>query len=316
MKAFENLKYRQIKTLIDVLIEAKEKNLEFIRNRHKNASENFVNAKDFLMMLNLLREKNGSLSISKILHVSGNKQLSDDILKGLLLNELLTTRSSLYNDVQLYLDNFKVADTTFEYKPTTALRLRESGIRNLFMELDLIEHDRISGVYMITEKHFDSFEAYLNRKKLSPVELAFILKKKDGLGKTAELEVFRYEEERLKGHPDLLAKIEHVALNDVMAGYDILSWETENKKDRPVPRYVEVKAVSKIDSGFYWSRNEIEKAKEFAEKYYLYLLPVIDNNIFDMEGLEIISNPTEKIFDNLKGWNRQVETYLFSKIEN
>ena len=311
MKAFENLKYRQIRTLIDVLNGVKEKNVELIRKRHKAASENFDGAKDFLKELKLLRERNGSLSISKAFHVSGNEHLSDDTLKGLLLNELLTTRSSLSNDVKPYLDNFKVARSSFEYKPTTASRVRESGIRNFFIELDLIEHDRASGAYRIKEKHFDSFEAYLNRKKLSPKELAFILKKKDDLGKAAELKVLRYEQERLAGHPELLTKIDHVALDDVMAGYDILSWETEHQKGKAVPRYIEVKAVRKTDSRFYWSRNEVEKAKELAGRYYLYLLPVIGSKVFDMDGLEIIPNPIARVFDNPKNWNRRVETYLF-----
>ena len=68
MKAFENLTYRQIRTLIDVLNGVKEKNLELIRKRHKNASENFNGAKNFLEELELLREKNGTLSISTCLN--------------------------------------------------------------------------------------------------------------------------------------------------------------------------------------------------------------------------------------------------------
>ena len=42
--------------------------------------------------------------------------------------------------------------------------------------------------------------------------------------------------ERLAGHPELLAKIEYMAEKDVMAGYDILSWETERQKDMLVPK--------------------------------------------------------------------------------
>jgi len=313
MKAFENLKYQQLKTLIDVLNGVKEKNVEFIRKRYENTSENFDGAKDFLMGLKLLREKSGSLSISKPLRISDNGQLSDDVLKGLLLNELLTTRSSLSNDVQFYLDNFKAVRNAFMYKPTNASRLRESGIRNLFMELDFIEQDQTSGAYRINEKHLDLFETYLIQNRLSPKELAFILKKKDDLGKAAELEVLRYEQERLEGHPELLAKIEHVALDDVMVGYDILSWEAEHQKGKAVPRYVEVKAVSKTNSGFYWSRNEVEKAKKLAGRYYLYLLPVIGNKVFDTDGLEIIPNPIASVFDNAKNWNWRVETYLFSR---
>ena len=181
------------------------------------------------------------------------------------------------------------------------------------MELDLVEHSQGLGAYKIKEKHVDLFEAYLKRKTFSPKELALILKKKDELGRAAELEVLRYERQRLARHPELLAKIEHVALNDVMAGYDILSWETERQEDRPVPRYIEVKAVSTTDSRFYWSRYEIEKAKELTKQYSLYLLPVVEGKSFDASNLEIIPDPITQIFHNPKNWNYQVETYLFSK---
>lgn len=315
MKAFENLKYKQIWTLIDVLNGIKDKNVELIRKRYESVSENYDGVKNFLIELKILREKNEGLSISKTFLSFFNRKLSNDSLKGLLLNELLTTRSSFSDDVKRYLDNFKFVRKSFEYMPSTSSRLKESGIRNLLMELGLIEYDHISRVYRIREMHFESFEIYLNRKKLSQGEMTFILKKKNDLGKAAELKVLRYEQERLSGYPELLKKIKHVALDDVMAGYDILSWETEFQKGKAVPRFIEVKAVSKTECKFYWSRNEVETAMNLTERYYLYLLPVISNKDFDMDGLEIISNPIAGILNNKKRWDCQIELYLFSKID-
>ena len=124
MNTFDNLKYQHIKTLIDVLNRAKEKNSEHIKKRYDRVSENFDGVMDFLKKLGLLRERNGSLSISKTICLSENQQLTDHSLKWLLLNELLTTRSLLAKYVQPYLGNFKVVRSSFEYNPTTASRVR------------------------------------------------------------------------------------------------------------------------------------------------------------------------------------------------
>ena len=313
MKAFENLKYRQVKTLIEICNETKTKHLEFVRSKYESISEHFDRAKDFLKDLDLLSEKNEILSTSKVLERSGNGQLSDDGLKEMLRNELLATEGPLSKHVRSYLDNFKLAGSTYSYKPLTASRLKESEIRNFLMELGLVEHNQDLGSYEIKEKHFDLFEAYLKRKTLSPHKLASILKEKDEIGKAAELAILRYERERLAKHPELLTKIEHVALNDVTAGFDILSWEIEHPQNRLVPRHIEVKAVSTTDSGFYWSRHEVEKAKQSTTRYSLYLLPVIKGGNFDTNNLEIIKNPIMHLFNNPKNWNCETETYRFSK---
>ena len=86
------------------------------------------------------------------------------------------------------------------------------------------------------------------------------------MGLSAELQVIKYEKKRLRSQPDLAKKIKHVAPEDVSAGYDILSWEIKHDKGTAIPRYIEVKAVSAVDSKFYWSQNEVEKAKEASKK--------------------------------------------------
>jgi len=310
---FENLKYKQLKTLIEVVNDTKEKKTEHIIRRYKYESQNYDGAKEFLQELKLLRESKGCLSITKDLQGKGNTLLSDEKIKRLLLDELLTTKSSISKEVKRYLENFKVKENSFVFKPAISERVKNSGIRNFFIELGLIELNRSSGTYFIKEQHFHSFGNHLNSKKLSQMELDLILKNTDELGKVAELKVLEYEKKRLSSQPDLVEKIEHTALNDVTAGYDILSWEIKYENEKAIPRYIEVKAVSMDDYRFYWSQNEVEKARKFAEKYHLYLLPVIGNKNFNFNELDIIQNPAEKILDNSGNWETRVETYQISK---
>jgi hypothetical protein len=274
-------------------------------------SDNFKGAIDFLTGIKIFEINNSNIFIQKKYRKIANDHRGDKILKRLLLKELLNTNGVLKEDVQNYLNGFQENDGSYECNPTTALRVKESSLRNLLMELGLIEHVKRRDIYRITNEKLELFKNSLRRKVLSPEALALILKQKDTIGKLAELEVLKYEKERLSTDTKLVETVKHVAKYDVNVGYDILSWESTIKKTH---RYIEVKAVSQYCTEFYWSRNEIKKAQEFGEQYYLYLLPVIGSNKFDIDNLNIISNPSVNIFNNTKIWNKQVETYLFSKL--
>ena len=66
-------------------------------------------------------------------------------------------------------------------------------------------------------------------------------------------------------------------------------------------------AVSKIDFKFFWSRNEINKAKSLKHTYYLYLLPVKDEDNFIIDELQILQDPYNHIFQTKNKWKNEVE---------
>jgi len=316
MKAFENLKYKQLKALLYAVNSTKDKKVVVVRRRHKSSSDNYMGASNFLKELNIIRERKDRITLKKAFQLSVKGRNEDEILKRLLLKELLTASGEIKEEVSRYLENYKPARSSFEYKPTNFARMQESPVRNFLMDLELIQYNKATGIYKISEEKFDAFDIFLKQKTLTPKELAVILKRKDELGKAAELEVLEYEKKRLAGHPQLVENIEHVAKKDIGAGYDILSWEKESRGGKPIERYVEVKAVSKENLDFYWSRNEVEKAKKYTYQYHLYLLPVKGKKKFDVGNLEIIPNPIVNVFNNAAIWSKQAETYLFSKAPN
>ena len=316
MKAFENLKYHQLKALLDAANSTKDKHVDVVQRRHRSSSDNYTGACAFLKDLEIIQEREDKITVKKAFQLSLNGRVGDETLKGLLLKELLATKGEMRNDVSDYLNKYKPTRDSFEYKPTNAARVKESPMRNFLMDLELIQYNRATGTYIIKEEHFDAFEVFLKQKKLTPKELAVTLKRKEELGKAAELEVLEYEKRRLTGYNELIKNIEHVAKNDAGAGYDILSWEKERRNGKPVERYIEVKAVSKENRDFYWSRNEVEKANELTDQYHLYLLPVIGKKKFDIGKLEVIPNPILNVFENTAVWSKQIETYLFSKAHN
>jgi len=316
MEVFENLKYKQIKVLLELLNGVKEKNIEIVERRFKYNSNNFEGAKRFLQELNILIIEPGIFFLKKEFQFSIDSGISDIFLKEKLLNEILSSKSELLMDINNYLEKFKLVHNNFEYKPKTKLRIKSSGVRNLLIELDFLEYQKKTGIYRINDNYLHLFEKFLSFKELSPKELDLINIKKAEIGYNAEIEVLKFEKRRLKKHPNLILEIEHTANKDVLAGYDILSWEFDNNNEVRTPRYIEVKAISLNDCNFYWSRNEIQKAQELEDRYYLYLLPHLGKKQFDLDNMIIIKNPIKRVFNNSKHWNKQIETYLFSKNTN
>ena len=123
------------------------------------------------------------------------------------------------------------------------------------------------------------------------------------------MSVLALEQERLSRFPELSSMVEHVAIRDVRAGYDILSFEIPVITGSPVPRYIEVKAVSQWDIEFYWTSNEIKTSCEQKEKYWLYLLPVGSGRTFLIKNILMICNPYVTVFEAKDSWGRECKTY-------
>ncbi|MCZ0750108.1 DUF3427 domain-containing protein [Aeromonas enteropelogenes] len=88
------------------------------------------------------------------------------------------------------------------------------------------------------------------------------------LGLAGERLVIEYEQNRLlkAGHPDLAARVEHIALSDSAAGYDILSFEEDGTE-----KFIEVKTtVGPASTPFYISENEVNVSRLLKERFWLY----------------------------------------------
>ena len=79
-----------------------------------------------------------------------------------------------------------------------------------------------------------------------------------------------------------------------------------------VDRFIEVKSYEK-EISFFWSRNEVQKAQELNEKYYLYL---VDRLLMKDEKYipRVFQNPYEKIFKN-ELWKKETENWKVT-VEN
>ncbi|MDO9087335.1 MAG: DUF3883 domain-containing protein [Anaerolineaceae bacterium] len=309
---FPNL--QGIKQLISLLNTTKIKKTEYLKRRFESTSKNFYETITFLEKLELIEVRSDSIECTYTFQKFVN--FPNDKLKfqKAFLIQILQSKKQDFKIFNEYFSKFQLNEDKLVYKPTTKQRLQDSGVRNLLMELDIIEFMEFEKTYRISNEFQYFFIENKDKHSITPEEFEKRSKKQNKIGYLAELTILDYEKNRLNSKLNIIHSIIHVALENISAGYDILSYEMDNKGSIFIERHIEVKAVSIIDYKFYWSRNEIETAKIDGLQYYLYLLPVVGNSKFDINNLKIIPNAFENVFLKNKEWNKQEELFSFWKM--
>ena len=142
------------------------------------------------------------------------------------------------------------------------------------------------------------------KRILSLESLKQKLKQQEEQGEAAEVYVVKYEVLRI-ANDHLSRKVKRISEIDVSAGYDIVSFE--NSKSLNYDRYIEVKSFSG-QPHFYWSKNEIEMAERYGDRYYLYLVN-IEKMTHSNYSPMIIQNPVKTIIYS-ENWLMQPTSYL------
>lgn len=130
----------------------------------------------------------------------------------------------------------------------------------------------VSGDYYVMPKAFGDLLAQpiIQSAKLSQAELLQQLELQRRRADLAEQAVVEIEKNRLKAldRPHLAARVDRISLHDVSAGYDIASFE---KNERP--RLIEVKSSVGSQITFDWSAGERATAAKHPDAYFIYFVP-------------------------------------------
>lgn len=312
-KPFEKIKLSQLHTLCNTLSDAEVRNVSNIKRKYLERALSFDETLSLLEDLKIVRNNSGELIPSKTFSLSHN---SLDEFKKNLIPILLSSNGDVSDELRNFLLNFRTENNKTFFKATELQKIKYSDIRNLLLELEFISAGLDNVTYYINPDFSNLFVKQFSKRKLSPDSLKKKQAEIESLGLIAEKAVIDYELKRLTNICILPSEIEHTSQVNVLAGYDIKSFENylDNNSKR-IDRYVEVKAVSVEDYKFYWSRNEMEIAKVFGETYYLYLLPVILNNTFDFDKMIIKRNPFKTVYSNEQEWLKQEESISFTKFQ-
>jgi hypothetical protein len=308
---FEKILLANLHLLWKIIDRSKIKQKAYIQDKYSEYGLSFNETLSFLIATNVVKQNKDELKPSRHFRVESD---SLDDFRRSFLRFLFSANASVSNELAKFLLNFHNHDSEISFRPTPLEKIAFSDARNLLFELEFIILSTDGRDYLVNPTHWSLFSISSTSKVLSYKAFKKAQLQREQIGLKAELAVINYEIVRLTGLLTKESEIEHTSLRNVMAGYDIRSFEgTLDSKNERVERLIEVKAVSINDYNFYWSRNEIEVARKLGEKYYLYLLPVISADLFDFENLLIIGNAIKNVYANEFDWTREVESISFSR---
>lgn len=195
----------------------------------------------------------------------------------------------------------------------SAFGLKYANIRNLFIDFGFLKPhlDFPNRAFMINsrwKKFFEKeFTPEIRKRKIGIEELKSQQEQQQLNGKIAEEFVLGFEQTRLNNKDG----IGWIAPYDSGAGFDILSFQKESSSDNDL--FIEVKSYSGTMPYFYWTRNEIARARKDAKKYCIYLVnrDELKNPTYKPR---IISNPIKNILDDER-WEKEVDKYYITEKE-
>ncbi len=238
----------------------------------------------------------------RLIDCSETIMLSPDVITFLEdpheLNNFIIKRtiSELFESHILEADMFAydVLSNRFTFKnerlPLSFAALRNTLISQGFFEID---RDNVKTEFYIDTQYEKLISSFCQQRKrtIGIEQLKKKLEENSQAGEKAELYALQYEKKRIDKH-SLVEKIRIISDIDVCAGYDIVSFNSNDSDD--YDRFIEVKAVSN-SKAFYWSINELNSAKLKGKQYYLYLIDLqkaSDENYAPV----IINDPSSVLF--------------------
>ena len=212
------------------------------------------------------------------------------ILVDKIVNDIISFKKQMENiEVEIKIKN---GDTYFLVSDNDIKKINKRFLK-LLIDIGLIGTE--NGQIQVSEKIINNFTKR-KMQNISEDELYKILEKQREVGSAAEEETITYEKKRLMNlgiNQVIIEKIKRISKEKTDAGYDIASFDGQ-KISFIFDRFIEVKATTGNCSVFYWSENEIEKAKSMGEQYFIYLW--VNFGKPNQRLLTPIKNPYENIW--------------------
>ncbi len=293
--AFEGLNWGQILALMNVLNECELRTEWHIENRYKERASSFAQTLTFLTGIGLIKRSSGELLLD-----DPRPETQSSAFRWMILECIVLSGSTYLVEVSNFLGKFELSDGRLSYQSSEGTRSKESAVRNFLMEVGVVNYSRQEDRYTVAPEYI-SFYARVRQEleRCLPSKVTASAENRDELGLAAEVAVIAFEKKRVG--ITLANRVEHVALRNAAAGYDILS-VTASRGPSVTARFVEVKAVSMRTFQFFWTQNEVQVSRLLGSLYYLYLLPVGANGELCIDRLFILCDPYSSIIGDAEKW--------------
>lgn len=303
---FERITWQQLLTLSKVIHSSSSLSLRVIARWYNSETTNFNDTLEFFEKIGVIKIK-GNI-VKPDVALKRNVGTNDELIKQFFVNVLFRKKNTLRKYLGDFIDHFELYDDYYKFTPTIQERLKYSGIRNFLIGLGVLRFEPQTNSYLIKKELIVNFPH--KSKVLTYHKFEKILKSEKELGFAVEEKVYKFEKNKFINNPDIQKRIRHTSLENVTAGYDVISFETPIGKN-PVLKYIEVKAVSDDNWKFFWSRNEISKAIQLGGNYYLYLIPIKNGKVLKTSAWRQIKNPYNEVFQDKLTWRQEVELTSF-----
>ena len=312
---FTELSVSNIEVMLRCLSGLRLLETELLEQTYSRHATGFGNVLDFLLSCGLVSRLDNKLTpgrrLARVLASLQQTREPQQVIRSLCLDVLLNGSNAYSRAVFALLSHFTIIQGTLKYYPETRERIAVAALRNFLMDLEILTLDQGDGAYILQTEAIDMMGHV--SAPLSPQVLEAMNRARIEVGLEAERLVIEMEKLRLAAIPGLVDRIVHVSQTVVNAGYDIESYEvTHDASGDFTPRYIEVKTFKAGSPAFYWSRNEIDTARELGVTYWLYLVPRNNLGFFDKAGVQHVQNPF-RLFADPDGWEISADTYRFRR---
>jgi hypothetical protein len=279
-------------------------NYEINTNYSITIDGNYDSIKQFCLNAKLIVEKENYLSITKLgkdisKNINFDEKFNHDIIEQCLTNNHFSSiLIPILEKFEINKQNKLWAErsTVFELFKNT----NNMDLLNILYNVKFLIHEEMISVNSSYVDNFIITQTIKNQRPQSQSELDDLLLKQKLIGQYAEKIVLNYEKKRLTdlGYIEQAKRVKQISIENTKKGYDIESFNGIESDDIFPDRFIEVKGTTGKKLSFFWSENEIEKAKEFLNEYWIYSVTGIDLNIgIEKYNIvpEMIPNPYSRI---------------------
>jgi hypothetical protein len=292
----------QIATLLDIVRNSKLRQLSFVESLYRERALNFAETLQFLQDIGWLQVNHDQLELTNKADLFRLVRPRDYLGEGSIIKALTDTPGPYQNHLAAFLGHFHPSGSQIICRPSAQSRLEHGAIRNLLMQFGMVSHHAADDTYILHEHStYLYFWAKHRRGAKTKEQLNKVAQQKDALGSAAEEVALDFEKERLG--PAFAPFVDHVSKKHPGSCFDIQSLTLNGSTQ--LPRFIEVKAVPADSYQFFWSAAELEAASILQNSYFLYLLPALGANRFDLAGMQIISDPYTTVYQNPEAWTKQ-----------
>ena len=280
---------------------------EYLKKYYCNEISDFDDVFIHTEELDFLEINNNLISLSEhgkiflnMMTIDNNKKILDSNDKQKqFLRELIIESKDLRKKYSKIFSKFRIdhiADPPIWCISANKIEGIEMPLMNFLEEIEILEKNE--NVFEIFEKFTPIISAIKNNTIMTLDEMERQLEYKKAIGNLGEKLTLDYEIDRLNKLDktgELSQRITQISQYDPFAGFDVLSFNDECSNPSEPDRYIEVKTTTGTSAHFFWSRNEIKKAKECRVQYWIYIWINVNN---DNKRLQIIQNPYKKLFED------------------